>query len=83
MSKKSFHQKSGHATNDYLQDTAKYYGIELSGTIPTCMSCSIAKIRQKISQKKIQAKVKHLVIECIWIYPQWLKQVQEEINTGP
>ena len=27
MSKKSFHQKTGHATDAYLQDTAKYYGI--------------------------------------------------------
>ena len=47
MLKKSFHQKTGHATNAYLQDTAKYSGIELSGTIPTCVSCSIEKIRQK------------------------------------
>ena len=47
MSKKSFHQKIGHASNAYLQDTAKYYGIELNGTIPTCMSCSLEKIRQK------------------------------------
>ena len=23
------------------------------------------------------------MIECIWIYHQWLKQVQEEIYTGP
>ena len=46
MSKKSFHQKTGHTTNAYLQDTAKYYGIELSGTIPNCVSCSIKKIRQ-------------------------------------
>ena len=28
MSKKSFHQKTGHATNACLQDTAKYYEIE-------------------------------------------------------
>ena len=47
MSKKSFHPKTGHAMNAYLQDTAKYYGIELSGTIPTCVRCSIKKIRQK------------------------------------
>ena len=47
MSKKSFHQKTGHATNAYLQDTANNYGIELSGTIPTCVSCSIENIRQK------------------------------------
>ena len=47
MSKKSFHQKTGHVMNAYLEDTAKYYGIELTGTIPTCVSCSIKKIRQK------------------------------------
>ena len=47
MSKKRFYQKPGHAMNAYLQDTAKYYGIELSGTIPTCVSCSIKKMRQK------------------------------------
>ena len=32
--------------NAYLQDTAKYYGIELSDTVPNCLSCSIKKIRQ-------------------------------------
>ena len=47
MSKKSFHQKTRHTANAYLQATAKYYGIELSGTIPNCVSCSIEKIRQK------------------------------------
>ena len=47
MSKKSFHQNTRHIANAYLQDTAKYYGIELSGTIPNCGSCSIKKIRQK------------------------------------
>ena len=47
MSKKTFHQNTIHTANAYLQDTAKYYGIELSGTIPNCVSCSIKKIRQK------------------------------------
>ena len=47
ISKKNFHQKTGHATNAYVQDTPKYSAIELSGTIPTCVSCSIEKIRQK------------------------------------
>ena len=28
LSKKSFHEKTGHTTNAYLQDTAKYYEIE-------------------------------------------------------
>ena len=58
MSKKSFHQKTGHAANTYLQDTAKYYGIELSGTIPTCVSCSIQKIRQKNIPKENPSKSK-------------------------
>ena len=44
MLKKSFHQKTGHATNAYLQDTAKYSAKEISGTIPSCLSCSIEKI---------------------------------------
>ena len=52
MSKKSFHQKTGHTANAYLQDTAKYYGIELSGTIPSCVSCSIKKIRKKTVPKE-------------------------------
>ena len=47
MSKKSFHEKTGHTTNAYLQDTAKYCGIELSGTNPICVICSIEKTRQK------------------------------------
>ena len=47
MSKKSFHQKTRHTTNAYIQNTGKYYGIELSGTIPNCVSCSIEKITQK------------------------------------
>ena len=83
MFKKNFHQKTGHATNTYLQDTAKYYQIEYSGTIPTCVSCCIEKIRQNNVPKENPRNVKHWVIKCIWIYHQWLKQVQEEINTGP
>ena len=47
MSKKSFHQKTGHSVHAYLQDTAKCYGIELCGAIPNCVRCSIKKIRQK------------------------------------
>ena len=58
MSKKSFHQKTGPTTNAYLQDTAKYYGIELSGTIPTYVSCSIEKIRQKNIPKENASKSK-------------------------
>ena len=44
---KKMSKKTRHTANAYLQDTAKYYGIELSGTIPICVSCSIEKIRQK------------------------------------
>ena len=70
MSKKSFHQKTRHTANAYLQDTANYYGIELSGTIPNCVSCSIKKIRQKNIPKEMQTKVQYQVIKCIWTYHQ-------------
>ena len=56
MSKKSFHHKPGHAMNAYLQDAAKYYGRELNGSIPNCVSCSIEKIRQKLSHRKYKQK---------------------------
>ena len=58
MSKKSFHQKTGHTANAYLQDTAKYYEIELCGTIPNCVSCSIKKIRQKIPKENTNKSTK-------------------------
>ena len=70
MSKISYHQKTGHTVNAYLQDTAKYYGIELSGTIPICVSCSIEKKREKNIPKKMQTNVQYQVIECIWTYHQ-------------
>ena len=60
MSKKSFHQKTRHTANADLQDRAKYFGIELSGTFPNCVSCSNKKIRQKIFQK-MQTKLQFLV----------------------
>ena len=44
---KKMSKRTRHTANAYLQDTAKYYGIELSGTIPICVSCSIEKVRQK------------------------------------
>ena len=56
MSKKSFHQKTGHTATAYFQYTAKYYSIELSGTIPNCVSCSIKKIRQKNFPKENTSK---------------------------
>ena len=56
MSKKSFHQKTGHTANAYLQHTSKYYGIGLSGTIPSCVSCCIEKMRQKNIPKKYKQK---------------------------
>ena len=52
MSKKSFHQKTRHTANAYLQDTAKYYGKELSGTILNCVSCSIEGSRKENVQEK-------------------------------
>ena len=44
MSKKSFHKKTRLTASAYLRNTAKYYGIELIGTIHNCESCSIKNI---------------------------------------
>ena len=53
MSKKSFHQKTRHTANAYLQDTAKYYGKELSGTI---LRCSIEGSRKENVQEKFSTE---------------------------
>ena len=44
MSKVKFHQITGHAGTHLMQATAKYYGVDLSGTVQKCVSCSLEKI---------------------------------------
>ena len=35
-----------------MTDTAKYYGVQLTGVVAKCLSCSLEKIRQKNIPKK-------------------------------
>ena len=58
MSKARFHQICGHAGTHLMQATAKYYGVELSGTVQKCVSCSLEKIRQKNIPKENENKSK-------------------------
>ena len=35
-----------------MTDTAKYYGVQITGVVTKCLSCSLEKIRQKNIPKK-------------------------------
>jgi hypothetical protein len=43
----AMHNLMGHAHFDAIKHSAKYYGIKLSVEPKTCVSCALAKIRQK------------------------------------
>ena len=47
ISKKMLHQVTGHAGQQLMADTAKYYGVNVAGVVTKCLSCSLEKIRQK------------------------------------
>ena len=52
ISKKMLHHVAGHAGQQLMTDTAKYYGVNVTGIVTKCLSCSLAKIRQNnIPQK--------------------------------
>ena len=52
-SKEYFHRVTGHAGHHLMDATAKYYKINLTGKVNNCLSCSLEKIRQKISQRRM------------------------------
>ena len=41
------HQVKGHAGQQLIIDTVKYYGVQVTGVVMKCLSCSLEKIRQK------------------------------------
>ena len=47
MSIKRFHDMFGHQSVETTKITAKYYGIDLTGTMDACESCILGKARQK------------------------------------
>ena len=52
ISKKMLHQVTGHAGQQLMADTSKYYGVNVTGIVTKCLSCSLEKIRQKDIPKK-------------------------------
>ena len=57
QSKEYFNRVRGHAGHHLMDATAKYYKVNLTGK---------KKIRQKISQRRMEIKVKILEKGCIW-----------------
>ena len=45
ISKKMIHQVTGHAGQELMADTVKYYGVNVTGIVTKCLSCSLEKIR--------------------------------------
>ena len=41
ISKKMLHQETGHAGQQLMVDTAKYYGVNVTGVVTKCISCSL------------------------------------------
>ena len=54
------HQVTGHAGQGLMADTAKYYGVNVTGVVTKCLSCSLEKIRQKNIPKKNESTTKNL-----------------------
>ena len=46
------HQVTGHAGQHLMADTAKYYGVNVTGGVTKCLNCYLEKIRQKTISKK-------------------------------
>ena len=58
ISKKMLHQVTGHAGQQLMADTAKYYGVNVTGIVTKCLSCSLEKIRQKDIPKRMRTQLK-------------------------
>ena len=43
ISKKMLHQVTGHAGQQLMADTAKYYGVNVTGVVTKCLGCSLEK----------------------------------------
>ena len=52
ISKRMLHQVTGHAGQQLMTDTAKYYWVNVTGKVTKCLSCSLEKFRQKNIPKK-------------------------------
>ena len=60
ISKKMLHQVTGHAAQQLMTDTAKYYRVNVTGIVTKCLSCSLEQIRQENIPKKNESTAKDL-----------------------
>ena len=52
ITKKMLHQVTGHSGQQLMMDTAKYYGVQVTGVVTKSLSCCLEKIRQENIPKK-------------------------------
>ena len=55
ISKKMFHQVTGHAGQQLMTDTVKYYGVQVIGVVTRCL---------------MKALVEESIGQCLWMKPQ-------------
>ena len=53
------HQVTGHTGQQLMVDTAKYYGVNVTGVVTKCLSCSLEKIRRKNIPKMHESTTKN------------------------
>ena len=70
ISKKMLHQVTGHAGQQLMADTAKYYWMNVTGIVPKCLCCSLEKIRHKNIAKKNESTAKNPERGCTLTYHQ-------------
>ena len=58
ISKKMFHQVTGHAGQQLMADTAKYYGVNVTGKVTKCLSCFFGKGQGTEYTKKNESTAK-------------------------
>ena len=78
ISKKMLHQGTGHAGQELMADTAKYYGVYVPGILTKCLSNSLEMIRQKNIPKKNESTAKDPG-ETMYLDISSMKEVE---NTG-
>ena len=52
IAKKMLHKVTGHTGQQLMADTAQYYGLNVTGIVTKCLTCSLEEIRQKNIPKK-------------------------------
>ena len=62
--KNMLHQVTGHAGLQLMVDTAKYYGVNVTGIMTKCLSCSLEKIRQRTFPNRMKVQLKLQEREC-------------------